>query len=136
MFIKEKHRSSDTPFSHTATLINRGTTFKGDVSCDNDLRIDGTVLGNVSGKAKVIIGASGVVEGNIDGKQADITGKVTGNIMVQDMLFLRNKSQVHGNVGASTLQADTGALFNGFCHMGGGASIVLMKEQDVHAKAQ
>ena len=48
-----------------ATLIGAGTTLKGDISSNSDLRIDGTVLGNIHSAAKIIIGSSGIVEGDI-----------------------------------------------------------------------
>jgi len=44
------------------TLISAGTTLKGDISSNGDLRIDGTIIGNVSSAAKIVIGSSGVVD--------------------------------------------------------------------------
>ena len=41
----------------TATLIGAGTTLKGDISSNSDLRIDGTVIGNIHSAAKIIIGS-------------------------------------------------------------------------------
>ena len=61
------------------TLVGAGTTLKGDINSNSDLRIDGTIIGNIHSTAKVVIGANGVVEGNISGNQADIIGKVSGN---------------------------------------------------------
>ena len=45
--------------SSGATLISAGTTVKGDISSNHDLRIDGSIIGNVSSSAKIVIGASG-----------------------------------------------------------------------------
>lgn len=100
------------------TLIGAGTTLKGDVSSNSDLRIDGTIIGNIHSSAKVVIGANGVVEGDISGNQADIIGKVTGNIKVKDLLQLRGDSSVTGNLYAGKLQVEPSATFNGQCHMG------------------
>ena len=74
---------------NAATLISAGTTLKGDISSNGDLRIDGTVLGNVKTSAKIVIGSTGVVEGDIAGNQADVTGKVNGNIRATELLQLR-----------------------------------------------
>ncbi|MCW3118795.1 MAG: hypothetical protein JWM28_2877 [Chitinophagaceae bacterium] len=101
-----------------ATLISTGTTLKGDIISNSDLRIDGTVVGNIRGNAKIIIGSSGVVEGDIEGNQADITGKVTGNLKIKDLLQLRGECNVTGNVNAGKLQIEPTATFNGQCHMG------------------
>ena len=100
------------------TLIGAGTTLKGDISSNSDLRIDGTVIGNIQSTAKVVIGANGVVEGDITGNQADIIGKVTGNIKAKDLLQLRGDSIVTGNLYAEKLQVEPSAKFNGQCHMG------------------
>ena len=104
------------------TLIGAGTTLKGDVSSSSDLRIDGTIIGNVHSNSKVIIGANGSVEGDISGNQADIICKVTGNIKVKDLLQLRGDSIVNGNLFAGKLQVEPSATFNGQCHMGTASS--------------
>ena len=104
--------------SSGATLISAGTTVKGDLNSNHDLRIDGTIIGNVSSTAKIVIGASGSVEGDISGNQADIVGKVSGNIKTKDLLQLRGDCVVNGNVYAGKLQVEPTAIFNGQCHMG------------------
>jgi cytoskeletal protein CcmA (bactofilin family) len=100
------------------TLIGAGTTLKGDISSSSDLRIDGTVIGNIHSSAKIVIGANGTVEGDISGNQADIVGKVTGNIRAKELLQLRGECEVKGNLYAGKLQVEPTAIFNGQCHMG------------------
>jgi len=114
-----------------ATLISSGTTLKGDISSNSDLRIDGTVIGNIHSAAKIIIGSSGVVEGDISGNQADIVGKVSGNIRAKELLQLRGECVVTGNLYAGKLQVEPTASFNGQCHMG--ANIVEMNSNEQQA---
>lgn len=109
------------------TLIGAGTTLKGDISSNSDLRIDGTVIGNIHSSAKVVIGANGVVEGDITGNQADIIGKVSGSITAKDLLQLRGDSIVTGNLHAEKLQVEPSAIFNGQCHMGAAKVVELSK---------
>ena len=47
-------------------LIGAGTVIEGDIRSNGDIRIDGTVFGHVISKAKVVIGATGVVEGDVN----------------------------------------------------------------------
>ena len=101
-----------------ATLIGAGTTLKGDISSNSDLRIDGTVIGNIKSAAKIIIGSSGVVEGDINCNQSDIVGKVSGNVRAKELLQLRGECVVTGNLYAGKLQVEPSATFNGQCHMG------------------
>ena len=110
--------SEKTTTGNGTTLISAGTTMKGDISSNSDLRIDGTIVGNVKSKSKIVIGASGVVEGDLEGNQADIVGKVAGNIRAKDLLQLRGDCHVSGNLYAGKLQIEPTAVFNGQCHMG------------------
>ena len=117
-----------------ATLISAGTTLKGDMSSNSDLRIDGTVIGNIESSSKVIIGGTGIVEGDITATQTDISGKVSGNIRAKELLQLRDESMVTGNLYAGKLQIEPTATFNGQCFMG--ANIVEMNNNEQQAAAR
>lgn len=130
---KDKNASTERAGMSTATLISAGTTVNGDLLSDHDLRIDGTIRGNVQCKSKIIIGPSGVVEGNIEGQQADINGRVNGNISVHDILQLRGTCLVDGNISAAKLQIEPTAVFNGKCQMGNSANIVQMSTNELQA---
>lgn len=135
---KEKTTQSERFAPTNATLISAGTVLTGDVTSDSDLRIDGTIKGNVICKAKIIIGETGYVEGNIDGQNADITGKVLGSLSIKDLLQLKNNGNIQGNIAAGKLQIDPTATFNGQCQMGTVANIVKMSadEHELQAKAK
>jgi cytoskeletal protein CcmA (bactofilin family) len=136
MFNKDKQTQTDKSSQGSATLISAGTVLKGDLKSESDLRIDGTIHGNVYCEAKVVVGPSGFVEGNIEGVHADISGRLAGNIVVKETVQLRTKSQVTGNITAASLQIEAGAIFNGQSQMGPVANVVKMKEGEVaHAKA-
>ena len=109
--------ATEAPVQGGASIISAGTTLKGDISSNGDIRIDGTLQGNINSTAKVVIGANGVVEGDISGAQADIMGKVNGTIKVKDLLQLKGGCVVNGNLYASKLQIEPSANFNGQCHM-------------------
>ncbi len=109
--------STDSPVQGGASIIAAGTTLKGDITSNGDIRIDGTLHGNIDCTAKVVIGANGSVEGDIAGQQADIMGKVAGTIKVKELLQLKGGSNISGNIYASKLQIEPSANFNGQCHM-------------------
>jgi len=108
---------AETSGSSAASLISAGTTLTGDLNSNSDLRIDGTLVGNINSTAKVIIGANGTVKGDISGQQADILGRVTGAVKVKELLQLKGSSVVQGNIHAGKLQVEPTATFNGECHM-------------------
>lgn len=127
MFNSKSKSSFDATTGNASTMIGAGTTITGDMESNGDIRIDGILRGNLKGKAKIIIGAEGIVEGNIEGLQADIMGHVTGSIKMQELLFLHGKTVVNGDIFAGKLQIEPTAVFNGNCHMG--ANIVELKQE-------
>ncbi len=126
--------SEKTTTGNGTTLISAGTTLKGDISSASDLRIDGKIIGNIQSSAKVVIGANGEVEGDITGNQADIVGKVSGNIRAKELLQLRGDCIVTGNLYAGKLQVEPSATFNGQCHMG--SNVVEMSNKELPAIAK
>jgi cytoskeletal protein CcmA (bactofilin family) len=119
------------------SLIGSGTTIKGDLVSNGDVRIDGTLIGNITGSAKVLIGQDGVVQGDIEGQQADILGKVTGKLVIKELLNLRGDANIRGNIHAGKLQIEPSVTFNGQCHMGKEASVVEMSTDEItHAIAK
>jgi cytoskeletal protein CcmA (bactofilin family) len=131
MFNSKTRASADANTGNASTMIGAGTTITGNMESNGDIRIDGTLKGNLTGKAKVIVGAEGVVEGNIEGMQADIMGHVTGSIHVQELLFLHGNTHVNGDIYAGNLQVEPSAVFNGNCHMG--ANVVELNKEMVNA---
>ena len=131
---KNKTDMQDKPSGNGTTLIGAGTTLKGDIISNSDIRIDGAIKGNIQCAAKIIVGENGVVDGDVSGNQADIVGKVNGNIKAKELLQLRGNAVVNGNIYAGKLQIEPTATFNGQCHMG--ANIVEMAgaEQQVIAR--
>ncbi len=128
MFSKNTEKNEFLKTSGSATtIIGAGTHLIGDLSCQNDLRIDGRLTGNIFCQAKVVIGADGIVEGEVNGKNADVMGKITGHIKITELLNLRGKADVKGDIFTNSLQVEPQVIFNGSCHMG--ANVVEMNEK-------
>ncbi len=99
-------------------LIGAGTTIEGEVKPKGDIRIDGTIIGSVSSKAKVIIGTSGIVQGDVVCQNADIEGTIKGKTTVAEMLVLKATSKINGDIITGKLVVEVGASFTGSCNMG------------------
>ncbi|MBR4136460.1 MAG: polymer-forming cytoskeletal protein [Bacteroidales bacterium] len=99
-------------------IISKGTQIQGSISTSSDCRIDGTVNGNVISRAKVIIGQTGLVEGNISCANIEIEGKVkTESLNVSDLISLKSTASVTGNIIAGKIAIEPGAEFSGNCKM-------------------
>ncbi len=116
------------------SIIGAGTVITGNIESNGDIRIDGVLRGNLKGRAKILIGPEGAVEGDIDGEQADVLGRITGTIKVAGLLNLRGKASVNGDIYTGKLQMEPTASFNGKCHMG--ASVVELNSEVVAAVNQ
>src|SRR5579863_2989873 len=77
-------------------IIGAGTSIEGALKCDGDIRIDGHVKGTVTSKAKIVVGPTGAIEGDLYCETADVSGKVFGSIEVEDMLFLKSSAYMEG----------------------------------------
>ncbi len=94
-----------------------GTVIKGNVHAEEDFRIDGTVEGNIECSGKVIIGPQAQISGNIRCQNADLMGKINGNVEIEGTLKLRSSVVFVGEVVAKNLEIEAGATFNGTCKM-------------------
>ncbi|MBK7853291.1 MAG: polymer-forming cytoskeletal protein [Bacteroidetes bacterium] len=104
--------------SSSINLIGAGTVIEGDIRSNGDIRIDGTVYGHVISKAKVVIGATGVVEGDVNSQNSDVSGTIKGKTVVSELLFLKATSKVIGDIVTGKLVVEVGATFTGSCNMG------------------
>jgi cytoskeletal protein CcmA (bactofilin family) len=108
---------NETPNS-SINLIGAGTVIEGDIRSNGDIRIDGAVYGQVFSKAKVVIGNTGVIEGDLNCQNADISGTVKGKSTVNELLFLKSTSKLNGDIVTGKLVVEVGATFTGSCNMG------------------
>lgn len=108
---------ADTPVGST-TIIGAGAVISGNIESIGDIRIDGTLKGNIACKSKILLGPEAIIEGDIIANQADILGKVMGEVKVNDLLHLHGKAVVEGNIQTGKLQIESTASFNGECQMG------------------
>lgn len=119
MFVKkENNKSNKTNYTGGAvTTIADGTTINGDLESETNLRIDGNIIGNVYCKAKIVLGESGIVQGDVHAGNADVFGTVNGNVVAKDLVCLKPKSTINGNINTDRLQIEPDATFNGQCKM-------------------
>jgi cytoskeletal protein CcmA (bactofilin family) len=103
---------------------------EGTVKCDSDLRVDGTIHGHLICKAKVIIGPTGAVEGEITCQNAVIEGRFKGILRVSELLNVRETAEIDGEISTGKLIVQSGARFNVACKMDTGNSNGAAKHLD------
>ncbi len=103
--------------NHTINLIGTGTTIEGNIISSGDIRIDGSLIGNLTTKGKLIVGDTGKVSGEVNCKNFEVEGSVDGKIFVSELLSLRAKSKILGDITTNKLAIEPGAVFTGKCDM-------------------
>lgn len=98
-------------------IIGAGTSITGDVNCSGDIRIDGSLSGNLNVQGKVVIGTSGNIKGEITCKNSEVEGKIEGKISVTELLSLKTTSAIIGDIITKKLAIEPGATFTGSCKM-------------------
>ncbi len=105
--------------SQTAVnIIGAGTNIEGEIKTDSDIRVDGKVKGTVTSKAKIVVGSTGIVDGDLLCDTADVSGKIFGKVEVTDLLFLKASGYLEGDIVTGKLVVEAGARFTGSCKMG------------------
>ena len=105
------------PDNTTINLISIGTDITGDVKSNGDIRIDGSLSGNLDTKGKVVVGATGKVKGEVICKNSEVAGIIEGKITVSQLLNLKAASKIYGDIVTSKLSIEPGAVFSGNCKM-------------------
>ena len=119
MLLKNKKMARNTDNdSPSVNLIGNGTVIKGSIHSDGDIRIDGTLIGSIVSKGKVVVGPSGNVEGDITCNDAAISGNLKVKITVAEVLLLKPSAKLAGDIITNKLAIESGATFSGTCSMG------------------
>jgi cytoskeletal protein CcmA (bactofilin family) len=126
---------NETDNTPTINLISAGTDIIGDVKSNGDIRIDGSLTGNLNTKGKVVIGPTGKVKGEVICKNSEVAGILEGKIIVGQLLNLKASSKINGDIITVKLSIEPGAVFTGNCKMSdtennGGTGIVKEKEPE------
>jgi cytoskeletal protein CcmA (bactofilin family) len=128
MFNSSKKEQSSS--INNNNLVGKGTSIIGDIKCEGDIRIDGTLLGNIVVSGKLIVGETSEITGDIKANQAEVYGKIFGKLVIDDLLSIRSTGYVEGDLYAGNLQIEATAKFNGVCHMSQPGSVVDIKKDD------
>ncbi len=105
--------------SDELSLVGPKTVVEGLIRTEGSIRIDGKLVGDIVAKANTAVGTTGVVEGNVTAKNVTLAGKINGTVTALEKLILEGKSVMRGDIRASKLVVDEGAMFDGQCEMSG-----------------
>ena len=122
MFKGNNGTASASADANSPDRLNRivsGTVIEGDIQCDSNIRVDGTIRGTISTKGRLVVGPTGSIEGDVTCHNAEIEGQLSGKVNVGELLSLKSTALINGNVSTGKLQVEPGAVINASVDMGG-----------------
>ncbi len=101
------------------TVIGKEASIEGVLTIKNSVLIDGNIKGELSSTETVTIGADGLMNGNVHGKNIVIGGKVEGSVTATERVKLESNAKLDGDIITMKLVIEEGARFEGSCSMSG-----------------
>jgi len=100
--------------SKNVSVIGPTLVFKGELSADEDLVIEGTIEGTIAHhKKNLTIGAKGRVKADIHASSVLVEGQLDGDIHSDGLVSLAKGATVNGDINCARLMLQDGARFNG-----------------------
>ena len=100
-----------------SSILSPEVEITGDVKVSGSILIYGKILGKLESKGTVRTAKGSYVKGNIFAKDAQISGKVDGDLMVNEKVTLGNSAYLTGNLNAKVLVIEEGAQIDGVVNM-------------------
>jgi cytoskeletal protein CcmA (bactofilin family) len=102
-----------------ASVLGPTLYFKGDLSADEDLLIQGRVEGSITHTQRLTVGVQGTVKANIRAQLIVVEGTVDGDLSAEKSIFIKETAKVIGNIFAPVVSILEGASFSGNIDMDG-----------------
>jgi len=100
------------------SIIAAGMEVVGDIVAEGIVKVEGAVRGNLRVARQVLVAKGGLVEGDIQTREAIIGGEVRGGITASQRIEIQPASVVHGDLSAPMLLVQEGGEVNGVLRMG------------------
>ena len=94
------------------SFIGINSNFKGDIKTQGTLRVDGTVEGNIE-TDWLILGETSHLKGDASSRGIIVGGRVDGNLTAREIIEIKAKGQVTGELATTKLSIAEGAMFDG-----------------------
>ena len=100
------------------TVIGADAVFKGELSFEKGVRVDGRIEGKISTKGHLGISQGGKLQADVSAGSIVVEGQVTGNLHAGERVELRKTARLKGDIAATKLLVAEGAAFTGHCRVG------------------
>jgi cytoskeletal protein CcmA (bactofilin family) len=121
-----------TPVAPGIVVLGPRDSLVGTLTVDGDVRIEGTLEGEVSATGEVNIHSTGTARAQISARDIVVSGIVEGNIVARELVTLDESASFAGEVRAARLRVDDGATLNGTVTMAPAGDAPPARRNEVH----
>ncbi len=107
----------EIPQINEVSRISSSTEIKGSLISQSDIRIDGVFEGELITGGKLVLGENAVLRGNVMCANADVWGKIEGDLTVGDTASFKENSSFDGHLKTIRICIEMGASFSGSCQI-------------------
>ena len=100
------------------TIVGSTIVIDGEISSDEDLVVHGMIKGRIVLHENLYVEQSGVIEADVETKNIEISGQVTGHIVARQKVEILTGGRALGDVRAQRILIADGAVFKGNVDMG------------------
>ena len=115
--MKERSQQAEQN-SENFTFLGKGADFKGVMSFDGTIRIDGRVEGEIHTTGTLIVGEHAVIQGTVSVGVLMNSGKINGTITAIEKIQILKPGVLVGDIRTPVIAIEEGSRFHGMCDMG------------------
>jgi len=123
MLRRDDKERKDGVGDEVIAFLGKGTEFKGMITYNGTIRIDGHVEGEIVTEGTLVVGEGAVIHAEISAGTVINGGKITGNVTALEKIQLLPTAVVEGSIKTPVLIIEEGVRFNGNCQMSGAATV-------------
>lgn len=113
----ESVNTTSVPFNQMNGLLDRGCSFRGKLTFDGSVQINGDFEGEIFSDGTLIVGPEARVNAKISVSTLVVYGQVQGEIDAKTRIEMHTPAKVRANLSTPRLSMEEGVLFLGQCHM-------------------
>jgi cytoskeletal protein CcmA (bactofilin family) len=104
------------------TYLDKGSLITGNLNTNGHLRLDGAIKGNVSVKGMLEVSAGASIDGEmLEVESLLLHGSIKANVTARGKITISKTGRLIGDVKATSLDIETGAVFSGRSEMNAAA---------------
>ncbi|MEW6682361.1 MAG: polymer-forming cytoskeletal protein [Nitrospirota bacterium] len=127
--VDDREKRSGNP-DEIIAFLGKGTRFKGVVTYEGTVRVDGHIEGEIVSSGTLVVGDTAVIDAEVSVGTLVCGGKITGNVTATEKVQLLNPAVVTGSIKTPALMIEAGVRFNGQCEMKGEARTEVMLDRE------